>query len=365
MIQMTPARGALTLVSGVTLALALSACSSSSTSSSSSEQPAAVSTSAAASAAASTAATASQAAPLDGKIAYLSASSANTWLQASKAAMEEVGGAAGLELVEFDAQFTPGVQAKQIQDVIAAGDYDGIVIAAMDGAAIIPDLQAAMDAGLKVVVLNQIVGDKLDTADPQFEGASASVLVPPLQSGTLLGQLAVDACKDQSPCNVVYFYGIKGTAIDTALKQGFDAAIAGNPDIKVVAEAEGQYLGPDVALAAMQDVMQKEKDIDVVVGSDQAMQGAELALTDAGTLDKTKVIGLGGSEAALTAVGSGAWFGDVYGAPYTEGQLAMEAMVAALTDGTVTGGVDPLQEFPNGGLITAANVGDYTAQWAG
>jgi hypothetical protein len=43
----------------------------------------------------------------------------------------------------------------------------------------------------------------------------------------------------------------------------------------------------------------------------------------------------------------------------------MQAMLAALADGTVTGGVDPLQEFPNGGLITAENVGDYTAQWAG
>jgi len=302
--------------------------------------------------------------PLDATIAFLSASSANTWLQASKAAMTEVGAANGVELVEFDGQFTPGEQAKQIQDVIASGDYDGIIISGIDGAALIPDLEAAIAAGLPVVVLNQVIGEALDTAEPQFPGASASVMVPPLESGKLLGELTLKACEGVSPCNVVYFYGIKGTPIDTAVKLGWDEVTASNPDITVVAEAEGQYLGPDVALAAMQDVLQRTDDIDVVTGPDQAMVGAQLALSDAGLSD-IKIIGFGGSEVAIEAVSSGAWFGDVFGAPFTEGTLAMEAMVAALRDGTVTGGVNPLAEFPNGGLVTADNVADFTPQWAG
>jgi ribose transport system substrate-binding protein len=303
-------------------------------------------------------------APLDAKIAYLSASSANTWLQASKAAMEEIGAANGVELVEFDAQFTPGEQAKQIQDVIASDDYDGIIIAGIDGAALIPDLEAAIAAGLPVVVLNQVIGDKLDTAEPQFEGASASVMVPPLESGRLLGELTLKACEGVSPCDVVYFYGIKGTPIDTAVKLGWDEVTASNPDIKVVAEAEGQYLGPDVALAAMQDVLQRSKDFSVVTGPDQAMVGVQLALEDAGLTDK-KIIGFGGSEVAIEAVKSGAWFGDLFGAPFTEGELAMQAMIAALRDGTASGGVNPLENFPNGGLVTADNVADFTPQWAG
>ena len=302
--------------------------------------------------------------PLNAKIAYLSASSANTWLQASKAAMTEVGAANGVELVEFDGQFTPGEQAKQIQDVIASDDYDGIIIAGIDGAALIPDLEAAIAAGLPVVVLNQVIGEALDTAEPQFPGASASVMVPPLESGKLLGELTLKACEGVSPCNVVYFYGIKGTPIDTAVKLGWDEVTASNPDITVVAEAEGQYLGPDVALAAMQDVLQRTQDIDVVTGPDQAMVGVQLALEDAGLSD-IKIIGFGGSEVAIEAVKSGAWFGDLFGAPFTEGTLAMEAMVAALRDGTVTGGVNPLADFPNGGLVTADNVADFTPQWAG
>jgi ribose transport system substrate-binding protein len=298
-------------------------------------------------------------------VAYLSASSANTWLQSSLKAMQEVATPEGIEITEFDAQFKPGEAAKQIQDVIAAGDYQGIIIAGLDGAALIPDLQQAMDAGLKVVVLNQIIGDKLDTSDPQFDGASASVLVPPKASGTLLGELTVEACADLDPCNVGYFFGIKGTPIDTAVRLGFDEATAGSANIKVVAEGESQYLGPDVALKATQDMLQKNPEINVISGPDQAMQGAQLAVEDAGSIDRIKLIGFGGSQAALDAVAAGTWFGDVFGAPATEGEKAMAAMISALKDGTVTGGINPLTDFPNGGKVTSANVGDYTAQWAG
>lgn len=353
------ARPALLAAGGAVLALTLAACGGSGGgAASTSTAPETSSSSAEASP------TEDAGAPLNAKIAYLSASSANTWLQASKAAMEMVGAESGVELVEFDAQFTPGEQAKQIQDVIASDDYDGIIIAGIDGAALIPDLQAAIADGLPVVVLNQVIGEKLDTAEPQFEGASASVMVPPLESGRLLGQLAMQACEGVAPCNVVYFYGIKGTPIDTAVKLGFDEVTATNPDIKIVAEAEGQYLGPDVALAAMQDVLQRTKDFTVVTGPDQAMVGVELALTDASISD-VKIIGFGGSEVAIQSVKEGRWFGDLFGAPYTEGELAMTAMIAALRDGTVTGGINPLADFPNGGLVTADNVADFSPQWAG
>ena len=313
------ARPALLAAGGAVLALTLAACGGSGGgAASTSTAPETSSSSAEASP------TEDAGAPLNAKIAYLSASSANTWLQASKAAMEMVGAESGVELVEFDAQFTPGEQAKQIQDVIASDDYDGIIIAGIDGAALIPDLQAAIADGLPVVVLNQVIGEKLDTAEPQFEGASASVMVPPLESGRLLGQLAMQACEGVAPCNVVYFYGIKGTPIDTAVKLGFDEVTATNPDIKIVAEAEGQYLGPDVALAAMQDVLQRTKDFTVVTGPDQAMVGVELALTDASISD-VEIIGFGGSEVAIQSVQEGRWFGDLFGAPYSEGELAMTA----------------------------------------
>lgn len=304
-------------------------------------------------------------AALNADVAFLSASSANTWLQVSKAEIDRVAKANGVTITEFDGQFKSGEQSKQIQDVIASGKYKGIIIAAVDGAGSIPDLEAAIAKGIKVAVLNQVIGTKLDTADPQFAGAVASVLAAPQRSGERLGQLAIQACEGNADCKVVYFYGLKGTPLDTALRNGFDATVKDHPNIKVIAEAEGKYLGPDVALKAMQDVMQRTPKFDVVVGSDQPIAGAEMALSDAGKLGNVKLIGLGGSKAAISGIKAGTWFGGVFGAPVTEATLVMDAMVKALRDGTVSGGIDPLTTLPDNGIITKANVDKFTAQWDG
>lgn len=296
------------------------------------------------------------------QVAYLSASSANTWLAASRTAMEEVAAANNIEMVEFDAQFDFDRQVSQFQDAVATGQYDGIIITALGGAAHIPDIQDALDADIKVVGLNQVIGTDFTTVEPQVPGMSAMVFEPPYQRGVRLGELTLQACEGMNPCNVVYFYGIKGIPLDVAVREGWDATVAGS-GVTEVAEAEGQYLGPDVGLAAMQDIIVRTPDIDLVLGADQSMQGAEIALQEAGMTD-VRILGFGGSQAGVTAVKEGRWWGDLYGAPFTEGKLAMEAMVAAL-DGTDSGGVDPSQSVPNRGLMTQANADQFDAQWDG
>ncbi len=297
------------------------------------------------------------------EIAYLSASSANTWLGQSKVAMEEIAAENGIKLTEFDGQFDAALQTTQLQDVIADGRYDGIIVSALAGGAIIPDLQAASEAGMKIVGLNQVIGDRLDTADPQDPSISASIMAPPLRSGERLGKLTLMACEDNDPCDVVYFYGIKGIPLDVAIKQGFDTVTEGST-VNVVAEGEGQYLGPDAGLAAMQDILVATPDFDVVVGADQSMQGAEIALMDAGILENVDIIGFGGSTPAFEAVAEGRWFADLMGAPATEGRLAINAMIEALA-GTDVGGIDTALELQDEGLVTADNVADFTAEWDG
>jgi ribose transport system substrate-binding protein len=82
-------------------------------------------------------------------------------------------------------------------------------------------------------------------------------------------------------------------------------------------------------------------------------------------MTEVKLIGLGGSAPAIAGVKDGSWFGDVMGAPATEGRLAIEALIASLTDGTSAGGIDPLTTLPDEGLITAENVDKFTAEWNG
>lgn len=295
------------------------------------------------------------------EVAYMSASSANTWLQASRAEIERIAEENGIVVTEFDGQFDADLQTTQIQDVIAADRYDGMIMVAIAGSAVIPDLEAAAEAGITIVGLNQVIGDDFTTADPQTPALAASVMEPPLQRGERIGRLTVQACEGLEQCDVVYFYGIKGIPLDVAVKQGFDAVTEGT-NVNIVAEGEGQYLGPDAGLAQMQDILVGTSDFDVVVGADQSMQGAELALQDAGLLDDVKIVGFGGTAYAVDAVKDGRWWGDLFGVPATEGRLAMEALIEAL-DGNALGGIDPALSVLDEGLMTAENVDQFTAEW--
>ena len=299
------------------------------------------------------------------QVAYLSASSANTFLLASVGEMQRLAGENNIELVEFDAQFNADLQTTQLQDVVASGQYDGIILVALNGPGLVPDVEEALEVGHQVVLFNQIVGDDLSTNEPQVDGIAASVLAPPVVTGERAGRLTVQACAGLDPCRVVYIFGIRGIPLDVALRQGFDSVVADQPNIEIVAEGEGQYLGPEGGINAIQDIMQAQPDFDVVVGADQPLQGIELVLTDEGKLDDVALIGLGGSSPAIEGIRDGRWFATVFYAPASEGRLAMEAMIAALEDGTYTGGVDPNGGFVDEGMVTSANVDQFTAEWDG
>lgn len=299
------------------------------------------------------------------QVAFLNASSANTWMAAAQKEIEKIATDNGIKIVEFDAQFDPAAQASQFQDVISSGSYDGVILASVAAEGSIPDVKAALEAGMEVVVVDTIVGVDLSITGPQVDGVSASIVTPPSEYGRRAGVAALAACEGMDPCNVVYIYGYKGFPPDDVLREGFDAKITEGTNITVVAEGDGEYLGPEKGMALVQDLLQVTSDVDVIVGPDQSVQGALLALEDAGMAESVKLIGIGGSETALKAIADGAWFGGVFGSPGDQGRLAMDAMLKALAGDADVGGVDPVAGYPDDGVITQGNVGEFTAQWDG
>jgi ribose transport system substrate-binding protein len=297
------------------------------------------------------------------QVAWINAGSANTFLQAARKGMDGVAAENDIEITEFDAQFDPELQQRQLRDAITSGKYEGIILTALVGPALIPDVKDAIDKGIEVVILNQIVGDDLTTSEPQVEGVAASVASPPAEDGKRLGEATVLACEGVNPCRVVYFFGEKGIPFDQQVRAGLDKVIGTHANIRIAAEGESGFEGPDKAFTQMQDILVKTPEFEVVVGADQAMAGAELALKDA-KKSGVKLIASGGSKAAVTAITEGRWFAGVFAAPRTEGELAMKAMAAAL-DGKETGGVDAIESFPGNGIITKENVSQFEAQWEG
>ncbi|HEY1369281.1 MAG TPA: sugar ABC transporter substrate-binding protein [Gaiellaceae bacterium] len=295
------------------------------------------------------------------RIAYLSFAVANSYDAPMLAAAKAVAKQQHAKVTVFDAANDPKKQFAQFQTAATSKQYDAIVVQPIFGTGLFPVVKQAIKAGIKVVNMDQIMGPNPGTAAPQVKGLSGNVVFVQTQIGRKQGALVVAACNANhlDPCNVGYLYSVKVSSLDTAIRKGFDAVIAGH-NIKVVAEGETFYQ-PANALKAAQTMLQAQPDINLIVGADQGATGAEQALAG----KKVVLVGYGGGGVGLEAVSSGRWYGTVVQRPATEGKLAMACAIKAVKIGKGCGGIDVLAGLPNGGIVTKANASKFKAEWPG
>ena len=305
-------RAALLAVAPV-FALALAACGSSTSSDTSSSAAAATSAaattaaSAAASAEASTAVSAAASAAAENpvkKIAFFGFWKSNSFTQAVLAGVQKAADAAGIEVVDLTtAEYDGAAQIKAVQDETVKGDAQMYVVLASDSVGMATAAKEAIDAGVNVVAGFTPLGSDFTTLDPQVPGLVV-VGETPVDNGRVLAEMAISACGDLDPCNVAYLEGLKALPLDNARTESFVKTLAaGDAKAKIVAQVEGGYT-PDTGKKAAQDALQANPDINVMVGSSQAILGAQ------GVVDtkKVKLIGNGSSKEAFDAVNAGEWY---------------------------------------------------------
>jgi len=295
------------------------------------------------------------------RIAYLSFAVANSYDAPMLAAAQTVAKDNNSSIKVFDANNDPKKQFAQLQTATSSGDYDAIIVQPIFGTGLITGVQDAISAGKKVVNMDQILGKDLSTDQPQVDGLSGNVVFVPTEIGTKLGNLVKQACQEQSldPCKVGYLFDIKASALDVAIKSSFDKAVAGSP-VKIVAQGES-FFTPAKGLAAAQNMLQAHSDLNLIVGSDQGIEGAVQAIGK----KKVILVGYGGSAAGIQGVAAGTWYGDVAQLPASEGRLAAQAAIKAVRTGAKTGGQNPVADLPNQGVVTKDNADQFTAEWPG
>jgi ribose transport system substrate-binding protein len=299
-------------------------------------------------------------------IAYLSFAVENSYDAPMLAAAQAVAADNNATLKVFDANNSPQTQYSQLQDAINSGQYQGIIVQPIFGTGLTSLVKQAIAKGIKVVNMDQILGPDLSTDKPQVPGLSANVAFVPTEIGTKLGNLVVQACQahNLNPCKVGYLYDIKASALDVAIHGAFAKAIAADPAVKVAAQGQS-FFSPTVGLTAVQNMLQANPSLNLIVGSDQGIEGGAQALAAAHKTGKVILVGYGASAAAIAGVASGAWYGDVAQAPASEGRLAVTAMIKALRQGRSSGGIDPVAGLPGNGVVTKANASQFTAEWPG
>jgi ribose transport system substrate-binding protein len=295
------------------------------------------------------------------KIAFLSFAVANSYDAPMLAAAKAVAKKQGASVTVFDAANDPKKQLSQLQTAISSKQYDGIIVQPIFGPQLIPTINQAIKAGIKVVNVDQILGANPGTAKPPIKALSGNVVFVQTDIGKKQGQLVNRACAalNANPCKVGFLYSVKVSSLDTAIRKGFDQVTKGH-GIDVVAEGETFY-NPATALKAAQTMLQSQPDLHVIVGADQGATGAQQALGGKDVM----LIGYGGGGVGLKAVGSGAWFGTVVQRPATEGRLGMQCVIKAVRTGKGCGGIDVLRGLPNGGVVTKANATKFKAEWPG
>jgi ribose transport system substrate-binding protein len=242
------------------------------------------------------------------KVAFFGFWKSNSFTQAVAKAVRERTEALGAEFVDLTGPAYEGVaQVKAMQDQTVKGDAQVYVTLATDPVGAGSAAAEATAKGITVVAAFVPFGGEFDTLEPQVEGTYV-VGETPIDNGTVLGELAASACGDKSPCNVAYLQGLKSLPLDNARTDAFKAALKKEaPNSKLVADPEGGYT-PETGQKAAQDVMQANPNVDVMVGSSQAILGA----TNVVDTSKVKLIGNGSSKEAFDAVNSGKWFALYY-----------------------------------------------------
>ena len=232
----------------------------------------------------------------DMKIAFSAPAADHGWLKAlsddAKAKAKEL----GIDMTVNDSATTTAEQGDQIETLIQ-GKPDVLVVLPNEGEPLTAVAQKAMDQGIQVINI-----------DREFSSPGAfHTLIAGDNYG--IGLQAGNYFADQLKCkgNVVEIQGIAGISVTEQRSKGFADQIKKrcNDGIKIVAQQPADF-APDKGLTVMENILQKNKDIQAVYTHDDDMgEGVASAIENAGRQDQMWMTGAGGSKAVMDKIKEG------------------------------------------------------------
>jgi len=254
-----------------------------------------------------------------------------------------------------DGKFDINTQITQLENMAQLG-AKGVVIFPVDGKAIIPTMVKLKEQGVKVVV-----GDYPQSPDNPEDAVWETFVGHDFKEmGIAAGEIAVKYLQTLNKDNptVVYLSVPASGQASVDRYEGFSSTIkAAFPNANIVEEGDPKG-DRNSAQTLFENVMQRNKSIDVVSGHNDALVlGAYNGAVGANRDKEIKFIGLAGDKEVLQFIqdGNTAWLGEVLQDPVILGEVALEALVSAL-DGKDLDDVTPL---PKPETITPDNINDY------
>lgn len=241
---------------------------------------------------------------------------------------------------------------KQVNDVrdFTSRGVDGLIINPLDGISIEAPIKAALAAGIPVAAFGQI-GTGTSCAYP---GTVGSVGYDEQAWAKKQGEQTMKLLPNGG--NVAIISGLAGLGSTKIRDEVYKQTIAAQSNIHVVADQPGDFAA-DKARAAMENILQANPDLQLVYAADDTMAVAAVqAIKAANRLDKIKVIGIGGSKAAMASIAAGEMTATVWSSLEVAGQDIIKMLVDN-KNGTNTA-MEQCIQLPQV-LVDSSNIAEY------
>lgn len=263
------------------------------------------------------------------------------WVGVQKAAKQYHGTATFL-----NGNFDPTTQDNQMTAAIASHQYNVFAVEAYGDAEIVPYVRRAIKAGISVVAEYAPIGSNFTTVKPQVPGL-ISVVDVPKHNGQVLAQMGIAACGNLPSCQVAFLIGNTTSPLDVVRSNEVESVLKADKKVDLVATPVAGYVQATGETTA-EEVLAAHPALNVMIGSSQAIEGAQTYLAQAGKLSQVKLVGNGGSTQAVNAVKSGKWFATYFEDEPAEAYLATKYAIEKLQGKKVPNAVNSASIGPVG-----------------
>lgn len=261
----------------------------------------------------------------------------------------------GCTVISADAGNDLNKQIADVEDMVAQG-VQALIVNPRDSQGLVPAVNAASDAGVKVVVINS-------TIDPSARFVTL-VQSSNTANGMLVGRWLADQTKGKD-LKIALLSGDQGNEVGQERRLGVLAGLlegqlvnSGTAGFKIVGQGWGLW-GNEGGLKAMEDILTANPDVNVVLGeNDSMLLGARNALIAAGKdKDVLLVAAADGQKEALELIKEGSYGATGLNNPANVAAKGVEIAKEAI-DGTLPADMSKVT-YTEPAVITKENVDQY------
>jgi len=255
-------------------------------------------------------------APEEGKVSvgFAAASAGWPWYATFIETLEARAEEADWDLTVLGAGGDVATQVDQIEDLIAAG-VDYLIVGPTDGTAVVPGIKKADEAGIKVIVIGNVV-------DPEADEAITAVRVPDdYQMGKDSAELMVEALDGEG--KIIVVEGLPGQPAVIKRKEAYDDVFS-ETDIEI-ADSQPANWDSTKAVEVTEAMLTAHPDIDGILSMDGSMTPGIVQVVEERGLD-VPIVGLGGTASELELVKEGKVYGTTCMSPGANAEAAADAI---------------------------------------